>query len=76
MRLADLTTLRLGGPVGRLVDAATGAEMVDAVRAADEAGEPVLVLGRVTDDPHLVLPGVEPLRVDELVDAFGGEDES
>ncbi|MFP5488139.1 MAG: AIR synthase-related protein, partial [Acidimicrobiia bacterium] len=38
--------------------------------------EPVLVLGRVTDDPHLVLPGVEPLRVDELVDAFGGEDES
>jgi UDP-N-acetylmuramate dehydrogenase len=44
-RLADLTTLRVGGPVRELVDATTEAELVDAVRAADDAGAPVLVLG-------------------------------
>ena len=40
-RLADLTTLRLGGPARRLVDARTEAELVAAVR---EAEPPVLVL--------------------------------
>jgi UDP-N-acetylmuramate dehydrogenase len=43
--LAGLTTLRLGGPARRLVAAHTGDEVVAAVREADEAGEPVLVLG-------------------------------
>ena len=43
--LRDHTTLRLGGPARRWVKATTEAEVVDAVRAADEAGEPVLVLG-------------------------------
>ena len=43
--LAPLTTLRLGGPARRLVDAATAEEVVAALRAADAAGEPVLVLG-------------------------------
>src|SRR6266480_4473806 len=43
--LADYTTLRLGGPAGRLVEAATEAEIVAEVRAADERGEPLLVLG-------------------------------
>jgi UDP-N-acetylmuramate dehydrogenase len=43
--LADYTTLRLGGPARRLVEAATEAEIVTAVRAADERGEPLLVLG-------------------------------
>jgi len=43
--LAPLTTLRLGGPAHRLVDAATAEEVVAALRAADAAGEPVLVLG-------------------------------
>ncbi len=42
--LADLTTLRLGGPAGRLVEARTEAELVEAVRAGDAAGEPPLVL--------------------------------
>jgi UDP-N-acetylmuramate dehydrogenase len=42
--LADLTTLRLGGPAGRLVEAGDEAAIVDAVRAADAAGEPLLVL--------------------------------
>ncbi len=45
LRLADLTTLRLGGPVDRLVRVATKAELIDAVRAADAGGEPLLVLG-------------------------------
>ena len=43
--LADHTTLRLGGPAGRLVEAATDAEVVAEVRAADRGGEPLLVLG-------------------------------
>ncbi|MCD4524055.1 UDP-N-acetylmuramate dehydrogenase [Nocardioides sp. cx-173] len=43
--LRDLTTLRLGGPAGRLVTASTEAELIEAVSAADAAGEPVLVLG-------------------------------
>ncbi|MGH3744144.1 MAG: UDP-N-acetylmuramate dehydrogenase [Mycobacteriales bacterium] len=43
--LAELTTLRLGGPVGRLVTATTRGELVDAVRTADRAGSPVLLVG-------------------------------
>lgn len=42
---ADLTTIRVGGPIGRLVDATTSDDLVDAVRSADSAGESVLVLG-------------------------------
>ena len=43
--LADYTTLRLGGPARRLVDAATEAAIVAEVEAADERDEPLLVLG-------------------------------
>lgn len=43
--LAPLTTLRLGGPARSLVEAATADEVVAAVRAADAAGEPLLLLG-------------------------------
>lgn len=43
--LSALTTLRLGGRAGRLVDAVSEAELVAAVREADDVGEPVLVLG-------------------------------
>ncbi|WP_395298640.1 UDP-N-acetylmuramate dehydrogenase [Kitasatospora hibisci] len=43
--LAPLTTLRLGGPARRLVTATTDDEVVAAVRGADAAGEPLLVLG-------------------------------
>jgi UDP-N-acetylmuramate dehydrogenase len=42
--LADFTTLRLGGPAGRFVEAADEVAIVDAVRAADERGEPLLIL--------------------------------
>jgi UDP-N-acetylmuramate dehydrogenase len=45
VRLADLTTLAVGGPVERLVEVETAAELVAAVREADEAGRPLLVLG-------------------------------
>jgi UDP-N-acetylmuramate dehydrogenase len=43
--LRDHTTLRLGGPAARWVRATSEAELVDAVRAADERAEPLLVLG-------------------------------
>ena len=43
--LADHTTLRLGGPAKAWVRAETEAELIEAVSAADAAGEPVLVLG-------------------------------
>ncbi|HEX4690780.1 MAG TPA: UDP-N-acetylmuramate dehydrogenase [Solirubrobacteraceae bacterium] len=42
--LAPLTTLRLGGPARRLVAVDTEEELVAAVRAADTADEPLLVL--------------------------------
>ena len=43
--LADHTTLRLGGPAARWVRATTEQELVEAVAAADDAGQPLLVLG-------------------------------
>lgn len=43
--LAELTTLRVGGPAARYVATSTEAELLDAVRAADDAGEALLVLG-------------------------------
>ena len=44
-RLAELTTIRLGGPAAQYVGAQTEAELIAAVRAADDAGEPLLVIG-------------------------------
>lgn len=43
--LAALTTLRLGGPARRLIEARTPNEVIAAVRDADGRQEPVLVLG-------------------------------
>jgi UDP-N-acetylmuramate dehydrogenase len=45
VNLADCTTLRLGGPARRFVRAGTEAELIEEVRAADAAREPVLILG-------------------------------
>jgi UDP-N-acetylmuramate dehydrogenase len=42
--LAPLTTLRLGGPARRFVTADTQDELVAAIREADAAGDPLLVL--------------------------------
>ncbi len=44
-RLADWTTLRLGGPVTRFVEVTSRVELYDVVASCDAAGEPVLVLG-------------------------------
>jgi UDP-N-acetylmuramate dehydrogenase len=44
-RLAPLTTLRLGGPARRFVEATSADAVVRAVRDADAAGEPMLLLG-------------------------------
>jgi UDP-N-acetylmuramate dehydrogenase len=43
--LSAYTTLGLGGPAGRFIEAASDEELVAAVRAADKAGDSVLVLG-------------------------------
>ncbi|WP_432029062.1 UDP-N-acetylmuramate dehydrogenase [Streptomyces sp. 1222.5] len=43
--LAPLTTFRLGGPAARLVTAETDAEVIAAVREADDSGTPLLVVG-------------------------------
>ncbi len=43
--LADYTTLGLGGPAKNFAAPATEAGLIDAVRAADASGDPVLLLG-------------------------------
>jgi UDP-N-acetylmuramate dehydrogenase len=45
VRLADLTTLGVGGPAERLIEVTDADEIVAAVRDADESGRPLLVLG-------------------------------
>ncbi|MEV7397492.1 UDP-N-acetylmuramate dehydrogenase [Aeromicrobium sp. NPDC092404] len=44
MDLAELTTLRLGGPAKAVIDATSEQQLLDAVRVADEAGDPILVV--------------------------------
>ncbi len=77
--LAGLTTLRVGGPARRLVDAETTDELVDVLREVDDADEPLLVLGGgsnvVLPDEgfdgtvvHIATRGVHP----ESVDYCGG----
>ena len=43
--LAPLTTFRLGGPATRLITATTDAEVISAVREADDSGTPLLLIG-------------------------------
>ncbi|MFF7730425.1 UDP-N-acetylmuramate dehydrogenase [Streptomyces sp. NPDC008001] len=43
--LAPLTTFRLGGPATRLITAVTDAEVIAAVREADETATPLLIIG-------------------------------
>jgi UDP-N-acetylmuramate dehydrogenase len=45
VKLADFTTVRLGGPARAFARAETEDELIGAVRTADAAGEPVLILG-------------------------------
>jgi UDP-N-acetylmuramate dehydrogenase len=44
-QLADLTTLRVGGPARSMIDVASEVEFIDAVRTADATETPLLVLG-------------------------------
>jgi UDP-N-acetylmuramate dehydrogenase len=45
MDFSELTTLRLGGPPRSLLEVTAEADLIDAVRVADEAGDPVLIVG-------------------------------
>jgi UDP-N-acetylmuramate dehydrogenase len=45
VRLADYTTIRLGGPARDFAAARTEEHLIEAVSAADARGEPVLILG-------------------------------
>ncbi|MFN2561973.1 MAG: UDP-N-acetylmuramate dehydrogenase [Jatrophihabitans sp.] len=76
--LAELTTLRLGGPAARVIEATSTDVLVDVVRSADASGEPVLVVGGgsnlvVSDDgwDGLVVlvrsDGYEAVEVDDSV---------
>ena len=72
--LADLTTLRLGGPAARLVEARTEEELVARVREADAAGEPILLLAGgsnvvIADDGF---PGTVVRVLTEGVERDGG----
>lgn len=42
--LSSLTTSAVGGPAGTFIEARTEAEIIDAVRSADTAGEEVLII--------------------------------
>src|SRR5947207_2065236 len=42
--LAPLTTIRLGGPAKRLVEAHSESEAIESLREADATGDPVLIL--------------------------------
>jgi UDP-N-acetylmuramate dehydrogenase len=77
-RLADYTTLRLGGPARELVHAATETELLDVVRRADAAGDPLLLLAGgsnlVVDDAGFdgTVVRIETTGVTVEQDACGG----
>ncbi len=86
--LAELTTLRLGGPAREVVVAGDERALVEAVRSADEAGLPVLLVGGgsnlvVADEGYagrVVVVRTTGVRVDSddcggaLVEVAAGED--
>jgi len=82
--LAPFTTLRLGGPARRFVEAADADAVVAAVRTADAAGEPLLLLSGgsnlvIADDGfdgtvvHVATRGVD-VDADGTLCAAAGED--
>ena len=78
-RLAELTTSRVGGPAGELVEAGDTDTLVAAVRGADSAGIPVLVVGGGSNllvgddgfDGRVVVVRTRGVRVD-AEDSCGG----
>jgi len=45
-QLSNFTTLKVGGPARKIVHAHTEDELIEFVKAADKAGEQVLILGQ------------------------------
>jgi UDP-N-acetylmuramate dehydrogenase len=85
VRLSDYTTVRLGGPARRFVRAGTEDDLIKAVRAADDSGEPTLILGGgsnlvVADEGfdgtviQVATRGVDPGGEPGLVTVAAGED--
>jgi UDP-N-acetylmuramate dehydrogenase len=80
MDIAGLTTLRLGGPARSVLEVTTESDLLDAVRIADEAGDPVLIIAGgsnlVVDDAGFdgTVVLVRTAGVDVGGDACGGVD--
>ncbi|WP_077490595.1 UDP-N-acetylmuramate dehydrogenase [Sinomonas mesophila] len=77
--LSSLTTSEVGGPAARYEEARTEAEIIDAVRTADAAGEPLLIIAGgsnlvVSDDgyPGTVLKIASEGLAVETADTCGG----
>lgn len=77
-QLSDFTSFRVGGPAQEIVNASNESEIIAAVRAADEAGNPILILGSgtnvlVSDDGFKgVVIHVASTDVESEVDACSG----
>lgn len=71
--LSRLTTLRLGGPAARYLETDSAEALVEEIRSADDAGEPVLVLGGgsnvVVSDAGFAGLVIRDTRSDVVVDA-------
>ena len=85
MLLSEFTTLRVGGPIGRLVDVSSAEEIADAALPLWAQDEPWLALGGgsnlvVSDDGfdgtvlRLVGCGIEQIGVEQIVDDEPGID--
>ncbi|GIG59267.1 UDP-N-acetylenolpyruvoylglucosamine reductase [Longispora fulva] len=80
---AELTTMRVGGPVGRLEIAKTTPELVDLIRKVDDSEDPLLVIGGGSNivvgdigwDGTVIKVASSELHIDgELVTAAAGVD--
>jgi len=85
VRLSDYTTVRLGGPARCFVRAGAEEDLIEAVRAAESRGEPLLILGGgsnlvVSDDGfdgtviQVATKGVRREGASGLVTVAAGED--